>query len=245
MRIDNVTLRRIIKEEVNNVMMEMNAPKPDPDEVKKFMQTQQEGAAALMLFSSMFGQVADKDQNIQSPDQIQGITVEIDGDDVNVPLKALNVTADFLQKKADSGDSTAAAGLESMNDLAKAPIKNLNSFGTADADGDGYLSSDVSGGFSLGNDEGGIYTQEVLKLVIDHMSQADAPTQAVDAEQPETTRSGSSTNADAMVKMLEIQPNKAEAAKKAKFLLQKIESGDAGVKATGDTVKRLKAVANQ
>lgn len=181
MRIDNVTLRRIIKEELNNVMMEMNAPKPDPAEVKKFMQTQQEGAAALMLFSSMFGQVADKDQNIQSPDQIQGITVEIDGDDVNVPLKALNVAADFLHKKAESGDEYAAAGVESMQKLAKAPIDNFKSFGTADADGDGYLSSDITGGFSLGNDEGGIYTQEVLKLVIDHMSQADAPTQAVDS----------------------------------------------------------------
>jgi len=174
--------RRFVNEELKSVMMEINSSKPDPAEVEKFMQTQQEGAAAaVMLFSSMFGQVADKDQNIQSPDQIQGITVQIDGDDVNVPLKALNIATDFLQKKADSGDSTATAGLKSMNDLAKAPIENINSFGTADVDGDGYLSSDVSGAFSLGNDEGGIYTQTLLKLVVDKMSQADAPTQAVDS----------------------------------------------------------------
>ena len=247
MRINNATLRRIIKEELNNVFMEMNAPTPDTAELGEFMQTQQEGVmAGAMFLSSMYGQVADNDPNIQSADDIQGITMKIDGDDINVSNQAMKVTAEFLKNKAesDSEDAQLAAdGLEALYGLAEEPMKVIRSFGTADKDGDGYLNSEVTGGFSLGsNSEGGVYATQLLKLVVDKLGQADAPA----SDSPETTvRSGSSTNADAKVGMLEIQPDKEAAKEEAKNLLQRIEANDAGVKHSGDTVERLKAIANQ
>ena len=184
MKIDNLTLRRIIKEELNNVMVEIYGTEPDSAELDKFMQTQQEGLpAAAMFLGSMYGQVADMDDNVQSADDIQGITISIDGDDVNVSNKALQFTHDFLQKKA-AGNSEeaklAADGLESLQGLTQAPLSVIASFGTVDKDGDGYLNSEVTGGFSLGsNNEGGVYATELLKLVVDKMAQADTP--AVDS----------------------------------------------------------------
>jgi len=202
MKIDNATLRRIIKEEMNNVMMEINGTTPDPEEVDRFIRTQQESPAAMAMFlGSMYGQVADSDPNIQSANDIEGITISFDGDgDVNVSNKALQITHDFLQKKAagDSEDAQLASdGLEALQELIQEPLQTIGSFGTADNDGNGYLNSEVSGGFSLGsNSEGGIYTTELLKLVVDKIGQqaastpeASAPSADISPDKIEKTQS--------------------------------------------------------
>lgn len=232
MRIDNVTLRRIIKEELNNVMKGINVPDPS-SALDEAMSLQQEGLSGILAAFAAALSI----NTAEIPDNAK---FNVNGN--SVTIEQIATAYDMLEKVSQNPEMSkyAELGQDDLVDIVE------DSLARGDSDGDGIYGGQNSlkdmQSANAHYEFGEAYADMALDRVLEK-SQAGAP--SADAEQPETTRSASSTNADAIVKMLEIQPNKAEAAEKAKFLLQKIESGNAGVKATGDTVERLKAIANQ
>jgi hypothetical protein len=138
-------------------------------EIEEAMKLQQEGpmlAALAALLSLNLG--------AGQPD-FQGLEMEINGQNIEVPTKALDVVGKVLTKQAKGGGENAELASKALNSLNKAlqsPQDGLTSGLNIDDDGDGYYDGGIAD-IGLGGSSGGVYAEAYIAKVMEMISSSD------------------------------------------------------------------------
>ena len=170
MRIDNVTLRRIIKEELNNVMMRANAPDPT-SALEEAISLQQEGLSGILAAFAL-------NLGINSAEIPPDAQFNVNGNPVTI--EDIAIAHDMLGKVSEK------PGMERYAELGQEDLVNVakNGILRGDPDGDGIYGVPTTledlNSAETHNEFGEAYAKIALDRVLEK-SQASAQTQAVDS----------------------------------------------------------------
>lgn len=170
MRIDNATLRRIIKEELDNVMVVANAPDPT-SALEEAISLQQEGLSGILAaFAAAL--------SINSTEIPDNAKFNVNGN--SVTIEQIATAYDMLEKVSQKPEMSkyAELGQGDLIDIVE------DSLAKGDADGDGIYGSQNSlkdmQSANTNYEFGEAYADMALDRVLEK-SQASTPTQAADS----------------------------------------------------------------
>ena len=170
MRIDNATLRRIIKEELDNVMVVANAPDPT-SALEEAISLQQEGLSGILAaFAAAL--------SINSTEIPDNAKFNVNGN--SVTIEQIATAYDMLEKVSQKPEMSkyAELGQGDLIDIVE------DSLAKGDADGDGIYGSQNSlkdmQSANTNYEFGEAYADMALDRVLEK-SQTSTPTQAADS----------------------------------------------------------------